>query len=116
MKFAAGFASIVATLSMTNLCLATDYSVCIAQFRDMCGNVDSFISCPTRRLTNDAIARSICTITNPDGSKTVGRYRVVALSDIQGGCCGISNILVSCLDQHGYRMIRSIPHYRPMRC
>ncbi len=78
---------------------ATDYSVCVAQSHDRCGwGVDVFISCPTKRLTNEDIARSLCLITDANGKKTVGRYRIVPISDVHDSQCGVSRLEISCLD------------------
>jgi len=84
---------------------ATNYTVCVAQFSDLCGSARSsvnfrFISCPTMRLTKDDIAKSLCVVTDADGKKKVGRYRIVPLGggDTPSAKCGISVMKISCLD------------------
>lgn len=69
---------------------------CIGEWEHNCGYPHTaFFGCGTNA---DDAARTLCTVNNPDGTRTISKYRLVPRGATGGNRCGYAGFEVTCLD------------------
>ena len=72
------------------------YEMCIGEVEHDCGfSHQAMFGCGT---TADDVARAVCSITNPDGSKKYGPYRLILRGATSGDHCGYAGYFVDCVE------------------